>query len=89
MGNPTFKSYYQDQLMAFPPSLEEMVPKNHTVRVANDIINQINLDVLIKEYECRGRVSYHPSMLLKVIIYGYINNIYSSRKLELECVKKQ
>ena len=46
MGKPTFKSYYQDQLMAFPPSLEEIVPKNHTVRVVNDIINQINLDVL-------------------------------------------
>lgn len=85
MGSPTFKSYHQDQLMAFPPSLEELVPKNHTVRVVNDIINQINLDVLINEYECKGRASYHPCMLLKVIIYGYINNIYSSRKLEAAC----
>jgi len=85
MGKPTFKSYYQDQLMAFPPSLEEIVPKNHTVRVVNDIINQINLDVLINEYETKGRASYHPCMLLKVIIYGYINNIYSSRKLESAC----
>lgn len=85
MGRPTFKSYHQDQLMAFPPSLEELVPKNHTVRVVNDIINQINLDVLINEYECKGRASYHPCMLLKVIVYGYINNIYSSRKLETAC----
>jgi transposase len=85
MGTPTFKSYQQDQLMAFPPSLEDLVPKNHTVRVVNDIINQINLDVLINEYECKGRASYHPCMLLKVIVYGYINNIYSSRKLESAC----
>lgn len=85
MGNPTFKSYHQNQLMVFPPSLEELVPKNHTVRVVNDIINQVNLDVLINEYECKGRASYHPCMLLKVIIYGYINNIYSSRKLESAC----
>lgn len=82
---PTFKPYQQDQLMAFPPSLEELVPKNHTVRVVNDIINQINLDVLINEYECKGRASYHPCMLLKVVVYGYINNIYSSRKLESAC----
>ena len=85
MGSPTFKSYHQDQLMAFPPSLEELVPKNHTVRVVNDIINQINLDILIDEYETKGRASYHPCMLLKVIVYGYINNIYSSRKLEAAC----
>jgi transposase len=85
MSNPTFKSYHQDQLMAFPPSLEELVPKNHTVRVVNDIINHVNLDVLINKYECKGRASYHPCMLLKVIVYGYINNIYSSRKLESAC----
>jgi transposase len=85
MANPTFKSYYQDQLMAFPPSLDELVPKTHTVRVVSDIINKINLDVLIDSYESKGRASYHPAMLLKVVVYGYINNIYSSRKLESAC----
>ena len=40
---PTFKPYDQQQMMLLPPSLEELVPKNHPVRVVNEVINKINL----------------------------------------------
>ena len=67
MSNPTIKSYHQDQLIAFSPSLVEVVPKNHTVRVVNDIINQVNLDVLINEYECKGRANYNYKEQLQIV----------------------
>lgn len=77
-----FKDYNQNQLMLLPPSLEELIGPNHPVRVVNEIINRINADKLIKLYAGGGTSSYHPSMLLNVLIYSYLCNIYSSRKME-------
>ena len=82
---PTFKRYDQQQIMLLPPSLEELVPKSHPVRIVNDVINKINLDPLNAAYKSRGSSSYHPQMLLKVLVYGYVSNVYSSRKLEAAC----
>jgi len=82
---PTFKRYDQQQIMLLPPSLEELVPKTHPVRVVNDVINRINIAPLHAAYQTKGTSSYHPQMLLKVLVYGYVSNIYSSRKLETSC----
>jgi transposase len=82
---PTFKRYDQQQIMLLPPSLEELVPESHPVRIVNDVINKINLDPLNAAYKTRGSSSYHPQMLLKVLVYGYVSNVYSSRKLEAAC----
>src|SRR5690554_6177756 len=82
---PTFKPYYQDQLMAIPPSLDELVRQGHPARVVNDVINRINIQPLLDAYHIKGSSSYHPQMLLKVLVYGYVSNVYSSRKLELAC----
>lgn len=79
---PVFKPYNPDQLSLLPPSLEELIPENHVVRVVRQVVDQINIDSLIAKYEGGGSSSYHPKMLLKVIIYAYISNIYSSRKIE-------
>ena len=78
----TFKTYQQNQYMAIPPSLDELIPENHPVRIVNRIIDEIDIDSLVKSYKGGGCSSYNPRMLLKVLIYGYLNNIYSSRKLE-------
>src|SRR6218665_878448 len=82
---PTFRAYDQNQLLMLPPSLEDLIPKHHPVRVVNDVINQINLSPLLDAYQHRGSSSYHPQMLLKVVVYGYVSNVYSSRKLENAC----
>lgn len=68
--------------MAFPPSLDELVAPNHPVRVVNEVLEQVDITALIQEYKPGGASSYHPRMLLKALVYGYINNIYSSRKIE-------
>ncbi|WP_143016847.1 transposase, partial [Dyadobacter soli] len=82
---PTFKPYHQQQLMLLPPSLDELIPKDHACRVVNDVINSISLEPLHAAYHTIGSSSYHPQMLLKVLVYGYVSNIYSSRKLEAAC----
>ncbi len=77
-----FKDYHRDQLMLLPPSLEELIPEHHPVRVVNSVIDKINIEVLERKYKGGGSSSYHPGMLLKVLVYGYLSNVYSSRKLE-------
>lgn len=46
------------------------------------IIDHVDISALEKTYKGGGTSSYHPRMLLKVIIYGYLRNLYSSRKIE-------
>jgi len=83
MSKPlVFKTYDQAQLSLLPPSYDDLVPKNHPVRVVNSIIDGLNIDTLISTYKGGGTSSYHPRMLLKVIIYAYLRNLYSSRKIE-------
>lgn len=77
-----FKTYQQDQLSLLPPSYDDLVPKNHPVRIVNTIIEHIDISALEKSYKGGGTSSYHPRMLLKVVIYAYLRNIYSSRKIE-------
>lgn len=81
-SNLVFKDYTPSQVMLLPPSLEELIEENHPVRVVNAVIDQINVEPLLKQYKPGGTSVYHPRMLLKVLVYGYLTNIYSSRKLE-------
>lgn len=80
-----FKTYTPTQSFLLPPSLDELISSTHPVRVVNDVIDKINLLPLEKQYEGGGSSSYHPKMLLKVLVYGYVTNTYSSRKLEAAC----
>ena len=79
---PVFKAYDPDQLSLLPPSLEELIEPNHVVRVVRHVIDQIDIDAIIKKYKGGGASSFHPRMMLKIIVYGYLCNIYSSRKIE-------
>ena len=77
-----FKQYQQNQLMAIPPTFEELIAPNHPVRIVNEVIDQIDLKPIMRKYKVGGCTSYHPRMLLKVLVYGYLCNVYSSRKIE-------
>jgi len=81
-NRPRFKPYHQNQLILLPPSLEDLIPQDHPVRVINQVIDQVNLDSVMKTYKSIGSSSYHPRLLLKILVYSYLNNIYSSRKME-------
>jgi len=77
-----FKSYQQHQAMLLPPSLDELVGQGHPVRTVNAVLDKINIDPVLKKYKGGGSSSFHPRMLLKILVYAYINNTYSSRKIE-------
>lgn len=77
-----FKAYQQHQGMLLPPSLDELISQGHPVRIVNQVMDKINIDPLLKKYKGGGSSSFHPRMLLKVLVYSYINNTYSSRKIE-------
>jgi transposase len=77
-----FKSYTQNQLSLLPPSLEELVPANDPVRVINAVVDRLKLTEVEKQYKKTGCSAYHPRMMIKVIIYAYLRNTYSSRRIE-------
>jgi transposase len=77
-----FKANHQHQIMAFPPSLDELVAAGHPVRVVGEVLDKVDITALLQQYKPGGASSYHPRMLLKALVYAYINNIYSSRKIE-------
>lgn len=77
-----FKPYNQHQVSLFPASYDDYVPSGHPVRIVNDILDKIDISSIESSYKGGGTSSYHPRMLLKVIIYAYLRNIYSSRKIE-------
>jgi transposase len=77
-----FKDYNPKQNMLLPPSLDELIDDNHPVRIVNQVIDHIDIDPLIKKFKGGGTSSYHPRLMLKVLIYGYLTNHYSSRKIE-------
>ena len=79
---PVFKHYNQDQSFLLPPSIEEMIIENHPVRVLNKVVDKLNIEFLLKTYKGGGCSSFEPRMMLKVLVYAYMSNIYSSRKIE-------
>lgn len=70
-----------EQPKLLPPDLEELIPPNHMVRIVNEFVEAIDLRVLIETYRGGGTSSYHPKMLLKILVYGYSKKIYSSRQI--------
>ena len=81
-----FKQDYRQQGMLIPLDLNDMVAADHPVRIVNVVLDKVDISEIIRQFRPGGTSSYHPRMLLKVIVFGYINNIYSSRKIE-EAVK--
>lgn len=76
------------QATLLPEMLDDYVVADNPVRVVDAFIEALDLAALgFKgiEPETTGRPSYHPAMLLKIYVYGYLNQVQSSRRLEREC----
>lgn len=76
-----FKSLSSNQTVLFPSNLLDRIPANHPVLIVNQVVDSLNLDKLLSSYSSRGASSYHPRMMLKVLFYAYLCNIYSCRKI--------
>jgi transposase len=66
-----------------PPSVEDWLPKDHLARFVVDIVDQLDLSALIRQYRGTGSAAYHPAVMLGLLIYGYATGVYSSRRIEL------
>ncbi len=82
MAKIIFKELTSNQNVLFPVSLSERIPSNHPVRVVNQVVDSLHIDNLLSKYKGGGTSSYHPRMMLKVLFYSYLCNIYSCRKIE-------
>ncbi len=77
----------RSQSTLFPERLEDYVGEDNPVRVVDVFVDELDLGSLgFRRVEplATGRPSYHPSILLKLYIYGYLNRVQSSRRLERE-----
>lgn len=82
-----FKSYTPNQMVLFPQRIDEDIAEDDPVRVVDAVVESLNLEDFKKLYRERGRSPYNPKMLLKVVIYAYMNNIYSCRKIEKQLLR--
>jgi len=80
-SQPSFKPCPMDQMSLMPQCISEMIPSKHIVRTINEAIERIELDSLMAQYKGGGTSSYHPKMMLKVLVYAYSQRIYSSRRI--------
>ena len=78
------------QSTLFPECLEDWICEDNPVRVIDVFVEGLDLAELRfdgVDPEATGRPSYHPSVLLKLYIYGYLNRVQSSRRLEREACR--
>ncbi|WP_274666920.1 IS1182 family transposase, partial [Bacteroides caccae] len=77
-----FRPYNSNQTVLFPQRIDEDIAEHDPVRMVDALVESLNLESFRKLYKECGRSPYHPRMMLKVILYAYMNNVYSCRKIE-------
>ena len=82
MTKVVYKSYNHNDNLLLPPCLGDYLPQNHPSRVVSAIIDKLDISEIEAGYKGGGTSSYNPRMLLKVIVYAYLNNVYSGRQME-------
>lgn len=81
-----YSNNYNVYQLVFPVETGILIPENDSVRLLSQIMEELDYTMLIKAYSLRGRNSaVPPKILFKVLVYAYMNNIYSSRKIEKAC----
>ena len=65
-----------------PPSVDEWLPQRHLARFVVEVMEGLDMQVMTASYRGSGKASYHPRLLLGLIIYGYATGVFSSRNLE-------
>ena len=83
-----YRPYEPDQPFLFPPSLRDWLPENHLAYFISDTLDQLDLSALHQPYQGDGRRNqpYHPTMLVKVLVYAYATGVFSSRKIASKLV---
>ena len=77
-----FRPINRDTGFLLPPSVDEWLPQRHLARFVVEVVDGLDLSGLVKAYRGSGIASYHPAMLLGLLVYGYATQTFSSRALE-------
>lgn len=77
-----FRTINRDTAFLLPPSVDEWLPDRHLARFVVEVIDGLDLSELVKAYRGSGSASYHPAMLLGLLVYGYTTKVFSSRAIE-------
>lgn len=77
-----FRQVDRETSFLLPPSVDEWLPERHLARFVVEVIERLDLSAMVKAYRGSGSASYHPSVLLGLLVYGYATGVFSSRKLE-------
>src|SRR5712675_391233 len=77
-----FRAIDRETGFLLPPSIDEWLPEKHLARFVVEVIDGLDLSGMIRSYRGSGSASYHPALLLGVLVYGYATGVFSSRKLE-------
>jgi transposase len=77
-----FRLIDRDTGFLLPPSVDEWLPERHLARFVVEVIDGLDVSAMSKSYRGCGSASYHPSLLLGMLVYGYATGVFSSRKLE-------
>jgi len=84
MRDHRFKSYDPDQLLLLPQDLRSWLPENHLAWFVSDMVDGLDLSGIEGHYDHLkgGKPGFHPSMMVKVLIYAYCVGVPSSRQIE-------
>jgi transposase len=77
-----FRPVDRDTGFLMPPSVDEWLPEKHLARFVVEVIASLDLRAMLGSYRGSGEASYHPTVLLGILVYGYATGVFSSRKLE-------
>ena len=77
-----FRPIDRDTGFLLPPSVDEWLPERHLARFVVEVIGGLDLRAMTGSYRGSGEASYHPKLLLGLMVYGYATGVFSSRKLE-------
>jgi transposase len=77
-----FRPINRDTGFLLPPSVDEWLPQRHLARFVVEVIDGLDLSELVKAYRGSGSASYHPAVLLGLMVYGYATKTFSSRAIE-------
>src|ERR1700756_4077312 len=77
-----FRQIDRESGFLMPPSVDEWLPERHLARFIVEVIEGLDLRSMSGSYRGSGSASYHPALLLGLLVYGYATGVFSSRKLE-------
>ena len=81
MAKVVFKNQTGKSPELFPINIFDKIADNHPVRLVDSVVDSLDISDIMKMYKGGGTSAYHPRMMIKVLFYSYLSNVYSCRKI--------